>query len=145
MLDYTRSSPIHLVGSDAENSFSQSLKCWVELFMHEMSLAENVLQIIEEAAYHQSFTRVKTVWLEIGQLTCVEPEALRFCFDVVMHGSVVQHARLEIIDIPGLGWCKICMQEVPMATLYAACSQCGNFELEVLCGDTLRVKELEVE
>ncbi len=113
--------------------------------MHEMSLAENVLQIIEEAAHHQSFTRIKTVWLEIGQLTCVEPEALRFCFDVVMRGSVAQHARLEIIDIPELGWCKTCIQEVPMATLYAVCSQCGNFGLKVLCGDTLRVKELEVE
>jgi hydrogenase nickel incorporation protein HypA/HybF len=145
VLDGMRSSPIHLVGSYPENSFSQLLKCWVELFMHEMSLAENVLQIIEEAAQHQSFTRVKTVWLEIGQLTCVEPEALRFCFDVVMHGSIAQHAKLEIIDILGLGWCKTCMQEVPMATLYGVCSQCGNFELEVLCGDTLRVKELEVE
>lgn len=113
--------------------------------MHEMSLAENVLQIIEEAAHHQSFTRVKTVWLEIGQLACVELEALRFCFDVVMRDSIAQHARLEIIDIPGSGWCKICIQEVPMAMLYAVCPQCGNFGLKVLNGDALRVKELEVE
>jgi hydrogenase nickel incorporation protein HypA/HybF len=113
--------------------------------MHEMSLAEHVLQIIEEAAHHQSFVRVKTVWLEIGQLACVEQESLRFCFDVVARDSVAQQARVEIIEMPGLGWCKLCAREVPMVALYDACSQCGSFDLEVLSGDTLRVKELEVE
>ena len=36
--------------------------------MHEMSLAEGVLQIIEDSAKSQNFSRVKTVWLEIGKL-----------------------------------------------------------------------------
>lgn len=113
--------------------------------MHEMSLAENVLQIIEEAVQHQSFVRVKTVWLEIGQLACVEQESLRFCFDVVTRDSVAQYARLEIIDIPGLGWCKLCTHEVPLATLHDVCPQCGSYGLSVVRGDTLHVKELEVE
>ncbi|MCO6428886.1 hydrogenase maturation nickel metallochaperone HypA [Nitrosomonas communis] len=113
--------------------------------MHEMSLAENVLQIIEEAAHHQSFTCVKMVWLEIGQLACVEQESLHFCFEVVTRDSIAQRARLEIIDIPAVGWCKICTHEVPMITLHDACPQCGSYGLKVLRGDTLRVKELEVE
>ena len=41
--------------------------------MHELSLAENVLQIIEEAAQAQGFSRVKTVVLEIGRPAAVEP------------------------------------------------------------------------
>lgn len=110
-----------------------------------MSLAENVLQIIEEAAQHQSFTCVKAVWLEIGQLACVEKESLQFCFEVVARGSIAEYARLEIIDLPGLGWCKICSHEVPMTTLHQICPQCGHYGLVVLSGDTLRVKELEVE
>lgn len=113
--------------------------------MHEMSLAENILQIIEEAAQHQSITCVKTVWLEIGQLACVEQESLRFCFDVVTRDSIAQYARLEIIDLPAWGWCEICTHEVPMATLHEVCPYCGNYGLKVLSGDTLRVKELEVE
>lgn len=113
--------------------------------MHEMSLAENVLQIIEDTAHQQSFTRVKTIWLEIGQLACVEQESLRFCFDVVARDSIAQHAQLEIIVIPAAGWCELCMQEVPMAALYDACLHCGNYGLKVVRGDSLRVKELEVE
>ena len=62
--------------------------------MHEMSLAESVRQIIEDAARKQGFTRVKTVWLEIGQLACVEKESLRFCFDAVTHGSIAPQTHL---------------------------------------------------
>ncbi|MFA7282673.1 MAG: hydrogenase maturation nickel metallochaperone HypA, partial [Sterolibacterium sp.] len=53
-----------------------------------MSLAEGVLQLIENAARRENFARVKTIWLEIGQLSSVEPEALAFCFDAVTRGSI---------------------------------------------------------
>ena len=113
--------------------------------MHEMSLAENMLQIIEDAAHNQGFTRVKTVWLEIGQLACVEQESLRFGFDVVTRGSVAEQARLEIIEIAGQGRCKKCASDMALAALYEACPNCGGYEIQVTGGDQMRVKELEVE
>jgi len=113
--------------------------------MHEMSLAESVLQIIEEAAVTQKFTRVKAVWLEIGQLSCVEIEAMRFCFDAAMQDSIAAQARLEIIEIAGVGWCEACARSVPMTTLHEACPQCGGYGLNITAGDAMRVKELEVE
>lgn len=113
--------------------------------MHEMSLAEGVLQIIEDAAHKQGFTRVKTVWLEIGQLACVEPESLRFAFDVVARGSIAQQARLEIIGRAGRGQCVKCSLEIPLAALYEACPGCGSYEIRVTGGDEMRVRELEVE
>ena len=45
--------------------------------MHEMSLCEGILQILEEHAARQGFTQVKTVWLEIGALSGVDREAIR--------------------------------------------------------------------
>lgn len=113
--------------------------------MHEMSLAESVLQIIEEAATTQKFSRVKTVWLEIGQLSCVEKDAMRFCFDAVMRDSIAQDAKLEIIEIAGEGWCESCACSVQISALYEACPKCGNYALKVSSGDAMRVKELEVE
>jgi len=113
--------------------------------MHEMSLAENVLQIIEDAAHQQGFTRVKTVWLEIGQLACVEQESLRFGFDVVTRGSIAEQARLEIIETAGQGRCEKCAQSFPLAALYEACPNCGSYDVKVTCGNGMRVKELEVE
>ena len=58
--------------------------------MHEMSLAEGILQIVEETAAHQGFKRVTEVRLEIGALSGVEIEALSFCLDVVLKGSVAE-------------------------------------------------------
>lgn len=113
--------------------------------MHEMSLAENVLQIIEDAAHQQGFTRVRTVWLEIGQLACVEPESLRFAFEVAARGSIAQQARLEIVEMAGRGQCVKCLLEIPVAALYQACPGCGSYEIRVTGGDEMRVRELEVE
>lgn len=113
--------------------------------MHEMSLAESVLQIIEDASRDQGFKRVKTVWLEIGQLSCVEQEALRFSFEAVMNDSIAHQARLEIVEVAGQGRCEQCGNEAQIATQYEACPQCGSYRIRVTGGDQMRVRELEVE
>ena len=113
--------------------------------MHELSLAEGVLQIVEDAARTQQFVRVKAVVLEIGRLSTVEPESMRFCFDAVIRGSVAEGARLEILDTPGKAWCMECSKEVALETRYDPCPDCGGFQLEVTGGTEMRVKELEVE
>lgn len=113
--------------------------------MHEMSLAEGILQLVEEAAQREGFGRVMAVWLEIGELAGVEVEAMKFCFDVVVKGSLADGARLEIVATPGSGWCMRCAAEVPMHEALAACSRCGEFPLRVTGGTEMRVKEIEVE
>lgn len=113
--------------------------------MHEMSLAENVLQIIEESARSQNFRRVRSVVLEIGRLSAVEPEAMRFCFDAAMTGSIAEGARLEIIETEGVGRCERCAFDMPLAALYDPCPNCGSYQIRVTSGDLMRVRELEVE
>lgn len=113
--------------------------------MHEMSLMESVLQIIEDAAKRQGFTRVRRVWLEIGQLSCVEPEALRFSFDAVMRDSIAHHAQLEIVEVTGQGRCEQCGSKVAVARRDEICPNCGSGVIAVTEGEQMRVKELEVE
>ena len=113
--------------------------------MHEMSLCESVLQLIEQQAVSQNYHRVKTVWLEIGTLAGVELEAMRFCFDAVTRTSLAEGARLEIIEVPGQGHCLSCGKTVSVVRRYDACPECGGYPLRVTDGEQLRVKELEVE
>ena len=113
--------------------------------MHEMSLAEGVLQLIEAEAGAQGFTRVTRVCLEIGQLSSVEPEALAFCFDAVTQGSIAAGASLELQAVAGCGWCLPCGQTVALTRLYDACPRCGGYQVQVTGGTEMRVKELEVE
>ncbi|MFN9209819.1 MAG: hydrogenase maturation nickel metallochaperone HypA [Betaproteobacteria bacterium] len=112
--------------------------------MHEMSLAEGVLTVIQDAARAQGFARVRTVWLEIGQLAAVEREALLFSFDVVTRGSLADGAALEIVDVPGAAWCMQCCETVAVSERGEGCPRCGSYQLQVTAGTEMRVKELEV-
>lgn len=113
--------------------------------MHEMSLAEGVLQLVEDTARRESASRVKLVVLEIGRLSSVEPEAIKFCFEAVTHGSIAQGAALEILAVPGAGWCMQCAETVPMTELYGACPNCGSHQVQPTGGTEMRVKEIEIE
>ena len=113
--------------------------------MHAMSLAAGVLQLVEDTARRESARRVKLVVLEIGRLSSVEPEAIRFCFEAVTHGSIAQGAALEIVNVPGAGWCLPCGETVAMTELYGACPQCGSHQVQPTGGTEMRVKEIEIE
>ncbi|NMG31813.1 hydrogenase maturation nickel metallochaperone HypA [Aromatoleum evansii] len=113
--------------------------------MHEMSLAESVRGIVEDAAGAQGAQRVKTVVLEIGELSSVEVEALRFCLDVVLRDSLADGAAIEIEAVPGVGWCLACDRSVPLAQRYDPCPECGGYQLRPTGGTEMRVKEIEVE
>ncbi len=112
--------------------------------MHEMSLCESVLQILEDNAKSRGFAKVKTVWLEIGGLAGVELEAMRFAFDAVTRGTLADQARLEIIELPGQAWCMQCARTVQVKQRFDACPDCGGYQLQVIGGEEMRIKELEV-
>lgn len=110
-----------------------------------MSLTQGVLDIIQSAARRDGFKHVRAVWLEIGKLATVEPQALRFCFDVVARGTCAEGARLEIITTSGQAWCLKCSSAIAVDNPAEGCPTCGSYQLQVTGGDEMRVKELEVE
>jgi hydrogenase nickel incorporation protein HypA/HybF len=113
--------------------------------MHEMSLAEGVVQIIEDAARDQGFSKVKTVFLEIGWLSSVEPDAMAFCFDAVSRGTIAEGAKLEVIDVPGAGQCLSCGKTVEISAVFDPCPECGGYPVHPTAGTEMRVRELEVD
>lgn len=113
--------------------------------MHEMSLAEGVRGIVEDAARAHGGRRISAMVLEIGELAAVEVEALTFCLEVVLRGSVAEGARIDIEATPGTGWCMQCAATVPVAALYDACPQCGSYQVQPTGGTEMRVKAVELE
>jgi hydrogenase nickel incorporation protein HypA/HybF len=112
--------------------------------VHELSLSNGMLEIIEKRAVEDGFDRVLAVRLEVGALSCVERAALSFCFESVTHGTVAEGARLDILDVAGEAWCWDCEAVVPLARRGRACECCGGFQLKVRDGEQVRIKELEV-
>jgi len=113
--------------------------------MHELSLTKSVLELVENAARSDGFHRVRKIVLEIGELAAVDSEAMRFCFDAVMSGTIADGAVLEIAETPGSGWCAACDAIVPMCDAFAACPRCGGFGVQLRSGRELRLTALEVE
>ncbi len=113
--------------------------------MHEMALCEGIVEIVEEEARRRSFSTVKVVCLEIGALSPVAPDAMRFCFEAVAARTIARGARLEIIETPGKAWCTACSNSVEIRQRYEPCPSCGGYQLQVTSGEEMRVKELEVD
>lgn len=112
--------------------------------MHEMALAESVVDIVERTAAKAGADKIGLVRLEIGALSHVEPQALRFAFEAVSIGSIAEGAALDIERPPGKAWCHDCGDTVEIAQFGAACPRCGGYKLQISGGDELRVKDMEV-
>jgi hydrogenase nickel incorporation protein HypA/HybF len=110
--------------------------------MHEMSITMNVIEICEG---HAGGRRVSEVVLQVGELSGVVPESVEFCFEACSKGTLLEGARLNLEIVPGIGNCTACSKELPIASLFDPCPDCGAFGLEIVSGQELRVKELELE
>ncbi|MHB1609149.1 MAG: hydrogenase maturation nickel metallochaperone HypA [Acidiferrobacter thiooxydans] len=112
--------------------------------MHELALCEGLLRALEAEAGRNHFRRVTTVWLEIGPLANVEPEALRFGFEAASQGTLAEGARLEVVPVAAKAWCLPCGGEIAIDGYGAACPVCGSYQWQVLAGDALRIQQIEV-
>ena len=112
--------------------------------MHEASLAGGVLQLVEDAARRETFSRVITLRLEAGQLSGVDASALRFSLESLAPGTVLEGAQIEIETPPGQAWCLACADTVQLAQRGDACPQCGGYQLQPTGGQELRVLDLMV-
>jgi hydrogenase nickel incorporation protein HypA/HybF len=113
--------------------------------MHEMALAESMLEIVESTARRHGASRISAVRLEIGALSHVAIDALRFCFDAVTRGSLAEGATLEIEATPGEAWCMPCGERVPLEQVGEPCPRCGGFQLAVTRGEDMRVRDIAIE
>jgi hydrogenase nickel incorporation protein HypA/HybF len=108
--------------------------------MHELAITESVVAAVSE---HAGAARVIRVQLQIGRLSGVVPESVRFCFDVCTQGTMLAGAQLDIVETPGRAQCRDCQADVELADPIALCG-CGSANLQFLAGKELRITEVEV-
>ncbi len=113
-------------------------------FVHEMALTESIVEIAVEAAKMQGARKVTRVFVDVGALSHVEPEALQFCFAAVSAGTLAEGASLEIERVPGAGWCADCEKSVALAERFSPCPKCGGYAVRMTAGDELKVREMEI-
>ena len=110
--------------------------------MHELAIAESVVQI---ASRHAGGRQVTKVYLKVGHLRQIVPSALAFSFELVAHGTSVEGAQLEMEEIPVKGRCRKCGAESRLGSFPLQCKACGAPDLRILEGEELYVESLELE
>lgn len=108
--------------------------------MHELSITQSVVDAVVERF---DGARIAGVRLEIGRLSGVLPDAVRFCFDVAAAGTSAEGARLEIDEPAGRARCRECTDEFELEDPIPLCP-CGSAHIEVLAGAELRIVSVEV-
>ena len=108
--------------------------------MHEMSITQSVVEAI---AGKLGDAKVTSVRLEIGRLSGVVPDSVRFCFDVLCAGTTLEGARLDIDEPPGRARCRDCGAEFGADDFILLCP-CSSANVEVLGGRELRIRSVEV-
>lgn len=112
--------------------------------MHELSLADEIVRMVEAAAAREHFKRVATLRLEAGALAGVEVPALRFALDAIVPGTCLEGAQIHIEQPPGRAWCDRCGAEVTITSHADPCPLCDGYPVQVTSGSALRLLDLVV-
>jgi hydrogenase nickel incorporation protein HypA/HybF len=113
--------------------------------MHEFSIAQSLLEIIEREVLPYRGTRVTAVTLRIGKLSGVMPDALRFGFEAISRGGIAEGASLIIEEMPLRIKCHHCGAESAMDDPFLLCPRCNGSEVEMISGRELEIKEMEID
>lgn len=106
--------------------------------MHEMSITQSIVDTIGERLGAAPVHRVR---LEIGKLSGVVPDAVRFAFELVTAGTTLDGAELEIDEPDGDARCRDCGAEFATAEVLPLCA-CGSADVAVLGGQQLRIRDV---
>jgi hydrogenase nickel incorporation protein HypA/HybF len=113
--------------------------------MHEMSIAESIVEIAKEYAGKENAQIVNELELSIGTLAGIEFESLEFALEVCKKGSILQNAKIIINKIKAKAQCLNCNSEFEVENLFDACPQCKSYTTQLLCGKEMQVKSLLVD
>ena len=113
--------------------------------MHEISIAESIIQIAEAKACEQNARSIQVIKLRLGTFTTIVAESLQFAFEIARQRTLARDARLEIEIVPMVVRCVVCEESTqPLHGVCLICEECG-FPLEIVSGEELQIEYIEVD
>lgn len=112
--------------------------------MHELSIAEEILRVLEDTARTRGFEKVRNIGLSVGHLSGVEPDTLLFCLDLVFQGTLAEGSHVSLFRPEGEGWCWRCCRSVPIEGFGSDCPLCGAGPVQLESGTDLRIVDIDV-
>lgn len=111
--------------------------------MHEFGIATDIFTVVDQTAREHNVKKVISVTVEVGQLAMINPEQLKFSFEVITDGGPYANAELKVVTIPAVAKCT-CGFEGKLGDEDYVCPRCGGI-YELLEGRGICVKHIEAE
>lgn len=112
--------------------------------MHEFGIASEIVSVAVSEGQRNGAARVTGVTVRVGVLRGIVPESLLLFFGHASKGTVAESALLEIEEEPVSIVCGTC-GETPAYSLTLSCPRCGNGEVQVRGGDSLRIVSVDLD
>ena len=112
--------------------------------MHELSIAHEIISMVQQYVPAGHDRAVKTVKMKIGKMANVLPDSLQFCFEALITGGPMEGAKLEIDSVPLTLRCHECHAVSTMDGYAFICPACGSASMETISGHELNVVEIEL-
>ena len=113
--------------------------------MHELSIAQALIEQVEEVAARENAKRVERITIAVGSLSGVDSDSLRYLFPLVRDGTVASHAVLIVEEVDARVKCLDCGREATAELPCPACAACGSNRIALVAGRELNIKSIEME
>lgn len=113
--------------------------------MHELSVAQGILDLVQQHVPQGQAASVRAVTVRLGALSGVVAESLEFCFSAIVAGTPYGAAFLSIDRVPTRAGCADCSGEFGVEGLVFRCPDCGGPHVRLISGDELQVVAVELE
>ena len=113
--------------------------------MHELSIAQSILSIAENAVPKDNKAPVTSIGLQIGELSGIEIESLKFAFSIIRSDTIFNRSVLEIEIIKGEAECSACKTVFPISAYGTCCPACKSYSMKILKGREMKVLHIVVD
>ncbi len=114
--------------------------------MHELAIAQSIVEVVEERATGCNAAHVKSVRLKIGEASGIVADSLTFSFEMLTSlEPVLAGAQLLIDVVPHRARCRHCASEFTIINFVAQCPTCQEWSNDVVSGTELQILEMEIE
>lgn len=113
--------------------------------MHELGVVFQVMKTVENLAVENNLTEIKSVTLEIGEVSTVIEEYLRKCWkwSVEKKSELLKNTELLVEKIPAITFCEECEKNYETVMHGKICPYCGSAHTYLIQGNEFNIKEIE--
>ena len=112
--------------------------------MHEIGIVRQIVRTVTDFAQENGISEIAEVVVDCGELSLVIPKYLQDIYPVVTEGTMLEHTKLLINEIPGMAECDPCDEIFHVVEHKGYCPACGSFEKTVLSGQDFGIREIHV-